>query len=169
MSESSNLTEAQQNNRIAGAQAAGILASAFSSFSAGRANRYIARANQEMSEMQARDAITRGREAEQRLRRDAKQFIGSQRSQIAAQGVALGDADSSAADIQEDTAYLAELDALTIRNNARREAFGYRMQGMNTGMNSAIQSSAARQQGWATLISGAGSTYMTYRQLRDNG
>jgi len=39
--------------------------------------------------------------------------------------------EGTAQEVTEDTAAFGELDALTIRNNAEREALGFRTQGMN--------------------------------------
>lgn len=60
----------------------------------------------------------------QRVR--AKQAVGTQRSVQAANGIDVNS--GSAAQLQDDTAMLGELDALTIQNNAAREAYGYRIQ-----------------------------------------
>lgn len=163
--DSSNLSQGQMAGRVAGAQAAGTLAGAFSSFMQGSANRRISRVNERMSEMQAKDAISRGKEAEDRLRRDVKQLIGTQKSAYAAQGVDVGVGGDSASTVMADTAALGELDALMIRNNARREAFGFRMQGISQAGQASLNQNTARQQGYATLLSGAGSTFMTYKHL----
>ncbi|MNJ23108.1 hypothetical protein D3C77_174860 [compost metagenome] len=74
----------------------------------------------------AEDAVARGEfeSDQQRLRTNAA--IGTQRTGFAANGVDVNT--GSAAEIQDDTAALGELDALTIRNNAAREAWGYRTQ-----------------------------------------
>ena len=62
------------------------------------------------------------------------QNIGTQRSAQASNG---GDVNSGTnAAIQADTAQFGELDALTIANNAAREAYGYKVQAL-TGMNNA--------------------------------
>jgi hypothetical protein len=54
---------------------------------------------------------------------------------------------------------MGELDALTIRNNAAREAWGYRVQATNyrqsaslTKMAAKNQASSIRNQGWTTLL-----------------
>lgn len=85
--------------------------------------------NADIADAQAEDAIARGAEAEQRSRADTRGTIGAQRVAFAAQGIDI--ASGSAADVQGDTAYLGELDALTIRNNAKREAWGYTVEAMN--------------------------------------
>jgi hypothetical protein len=164
MSESSELTSNQVAVRGAMPAAFGALAGGFSQFASASANRSIANVNRQMSDMQEKDAITRGKEAEQRLRRGVSQTIGEQRASLAAQGISL-DAGGTAADLQADTAYLGELDAMTIRNNARREAFGYKMQGISQTGQASINQATQRAAGWSSFLSGAGSTYATYRGL----
>jgi hypothetical protein len=77
-------------------------------------------------EGQATDAVARGKEQETQFRTQLKQFIGTQRTSFAGQGVEVSS--GSALDVQKDTAYQGELDALTIRTNAAREAWGYTVQ-----------------------------------------
>jgi len=85
----------------------------------------LARQRQQLAEQQARDAIQRGQVAEQKQRDLTAQRIGTQTAALAAQGT---DLEGSPIDILSDTARAGEQDALTIRNNAKREAWGYEMQ-----------------------------------------
>lgn len=82
--------------------------------------------NAQVAELQAEDAITRGQEEEQRYRQKVRQTIGAQRVGFAASNIDVGF--GSAVDVQADAAMLGELDALTIRGNAAREAWGFKMQ-----------------------------------------
>src|SRR5262245_53626432 len=81
--------------------------------------------NATLAEQQAQDAIARGAESEERFRQGVATIIGSQRAASAAANLDVNF--GSALDIQHDAAYLGELDALTIRSNAAREAWGYRV------------------------------------------
>lgn len=100
--------------------------SAYGQYQAGQMNRDLMRYNAQVAEYQSEDALVRGEIKEQRFRRDAAKFIGSQKVALAAQGIEIDD--DSALDVMANTAYLAEVDALTIRNNAKREAWGYKVQ-----------------------------------------
>lgn len=72
------------------------------------------------------DAFARGEQDAAKIRRNAKRITGAQRAALAAQGL---DPDAgSGLELQKDTAALAAADVLTVRNNAWREAFGYRAQ-----------------------------------------
>lgn len=82
--------------------------------------------NAAIAELQAADAIERGEEAASQFRQRVRQAIGSQRAGIAAQGVDV--TYGSAVDAQADAEFLGELDALTIRTNAAREAWGFKVQ-----------------------------------------
>jgi hypothetical protein len=81
---------------------------------------------------------------------------------LAASGVEVDD--GSALDILGDTAELGELDALTIRSNAEREAYDYKVAAMNQGAQAGINrvsgqnaASAGRYGAMTSLLSGAGS------------
>lgn len=86
--------------------------------------------NAHVADLQAQDAVDRGTQEESRFRQGVKLMVGSQRTGIAASGVDVGY--GSAVDVQADAAYLGELDALTLRTNAAREAWGYKVQAFNT-------------------------------------
>lgn len=143
---------------------------------AGIAQREAAESEAELSEFnahvaqaQATDAIQRGAEDESRYRSGVRDLIGSQRTGIAASGINVGY--GSAVDVQADAAFLGELDALTIRNNAAREAWGYTVQATDLRKRAEItrkagayaeatgreQQKAARVGAATTLVAGAGS------------
>lgn len=82
--------------------------------------------NARLAELQGEYAISQGEQAAQALSSQSKKLIGSQRAAFAAQGIEVST--GSAADIQVETAGQAALDVSTIRNNAWREAWGYRVQ-----------------------------------------
>jgi len=98
----------------------------------------LARQRQQLAEQQARDAIQRGQVAEQKQRDLTAQRIGTQQAALAAQGT---DLEGSPIDILGDTARAGEQDALTIRNNAAREAWGYQMQAAGYDADAALRES----------------------------
>lgn len=123
---------------IAGLALGGV--QAFQSFRAGRAAKAsgeaqqeaaesqaeLAEFNAEVADLQAKDALDRGAEAENRFRTAVRGIIGSQRAAIAAANIDVGF--GSALDVQEDAARLGEHDALQIRTNAAREAWGFKVE-----------------------------------------
>jgi len=103
--------------------------SAYGKQQAGKYNKKIYDMNAAFSDQKALDAIARGNEQEQNLRQKVKRTAGSQRAALAAQGVELSS--GSALQTVIDTYTVGEMDALTVRNNAAREAWGYRTEAAN--------------------------------------
>lgn len=118
-----------------------------------------ARTNAFFANQAANDATDRGRKdaALQRLR--TGQMLGSQRATMAANGGVVDE--GSNANLQADTAMLGELDALTIENNAAREAYGYKtqaIQGMSASRQLLLNGASAKQSSiMGGVMNGAGS------------
>ena len=94
--------------------------------------------------LQAEDAIFRGDEEAKSVKRRVRGILGSQRVSFAGQGV---DLDSgSAAAVQQSTEYEAELDAIQIKNNAWKEAWGYRVKAFDLSNQSLMTTMAGRNQ-----------------------
>ena len=92
-------------------------------------NAGIAENNARLAELQAQDSVTRGRESESDLYRQAGQLMGRQRAATAANGVSLNE--GSPAAIEASTRYMRDVDLATLRNNAARSAWGYNVQAGN--------------------------------------
>lgn len=82
--------------------------------------------NAEMAEIQASEATRIGQKEASDLLVDVGVLKGAQTAALAAQGIEISS--GSAAEIQKQTSESALKDAMTIRNNAWRESFGYRVQ-----------------------------------------
>ncbi len=89
-----------------------------------------------------------------------KQAIGTQRTALAANGVDVNS--GSASQLQDDTAMLGELDALTIQNNAAREAYGYRVQATQDLDNSVQVVKNAKNSGIGSILGGVGSAFGSF-------
>jgi hypothetical protein len=135
----------------------GALIKGQSQLQQGQAASYAASYNQQTAQLQADDAIARGVEDERRFRVGVSQLIGQQRAGFSGQGVDINSGTPLA--VQQDAARQGELDALTIRNDAFREALGYKIQAENFSM----QSKAADKQGKAgflgTILGGLGDLF----------
>jgi len=105
--------------------------------------------NAQVAELQGKDALDRGAEEESRFRSVVKGAIGAQRAGFAAANIDVGF--GSAVDVQADAAMLGELDALTIRTNAAREAWGYKV----TAIDLRKRGEIARKEGSAMAAAGA--------------
>lgn len=139
---------------LAGITAAGTVYSALKQHEAGQQAKAIGDFNASIAEQQATDALSRGQVDEERFRQGVRALIGSQRAGFASQGVDVGS--GSALATQADASYLGELDALTIRNNAAREAWGYKVQAQDARMGGQYQAQAANAQAVSTVVGGVG-------------
>ena len=125
---------------LVGMMVGGMVVSAIGKYKAGKAAKKAGEAGQAVAESQAdladynadvaklqsQDALERGAEEESRFRAGVRGLVGSQRAGFAAGNIDVGY--GSAVDVQADAAFLGELDALTIRTNAAREAWGYQVE-----------------------------------------
>lgn len=134
----------------------------------------VDRNNQIISTRQADDAIQRGKIEEENVRRRTQAIKGEQRAAYAANGIDLGS--DAVVDTLADTAMLGELDALTTRSNAEREAYGFKVQGMNYGasaqnntMAAKNTKSASRIGAMTTLLSGASTVASSYSDYKTKG
>jgi len=169
-------------------QAAGLALSAVSavtSFMGGRAaaksaksqgeyQAAVARNNQVLAERAATDARKRGDAAAKSARQDTEKLKGRQRAVLAANGVVV-DRDS-ALDITGETSEIGELDALTIRNNAEREAVGLEQQGQNFGSEAQMrlatgmgEASAARVNSFGTFLGNSSRVADRWYSYRSEG
>jgi len=129
----------------------------------------VNRSNSTLAEWQARDAITRGQKAEQQQRLKAAALRSTQRASFAARGMALDE--GSPLSILQDTEFMGEQDALTIRDNAAREAWGYRVQAGNYASDAAMLSSRAEAESpvsaaVTSLLTGAGSVASSWHNRK---
>lgn len=143
----------------------------------GEYQKMMAGFNARLSEIQAQDAIDRGEVEATRLKKQTKQLVGEQRASLAAQGIDINS--GSAYDVQQDAKEAAVVDTMTIRNNAAREAWGYKVQAQNSVSQGNYQSIAANQNANATMLTGilngsryamdGISTYAKYNQTEQKG
>lgn len=110
----------------------------------------VAKQNAGALEAQADDARTRGAIAEDRHRMQVRQFMGRQRAQLGGSGTVLDQ--GTALDMQVDSARMGELDALMIRNNAAREAWGFNVNAWSTRTQGKLDNWASKQKAMGTLL-----------------
>lgn len=148
-----NFFKANAGSISTGLQVAGAVSGAFGSYQQAKSAQAVAANNAKLAEWQAQDAITRGQRSEQAQRMKVAQLKGSQRASMAARGLDLGE--GSALSILQDTDYMGEVDATTIRDNATREAWAYRNQAAQ--YKSQADSMSPFGSAFGTLLTGAGS------------
>lgn len=131
----------------------GVGFSVYSKLESGRHNKQLEDHNAEIAGQMADDAIARGVEQERLLRGEYKKLVGTERNILASQGMDL-EADTASA-ILLDTARQKEIDALTLRNNAAREAWGYKVQAYDYSAKGNLFKREADFGAFNTVLSGA--------------
>jgi hypothetical protein len=161
----------------AGTQAVGSIKAGNAAKKAGQEQRAASESEAQLQEynaavadLQAKDAVTRGQEEENRFRQGVKAMVSQQRT-----GFAAGNIDvnfGSAVDVQADATLLGERDALTIRTNAAREAWGFQVQGEDLRKRAQIArkegvylEAAGKQQQTASRFQAAGGVLSTGSSL----
>jgi hypothetical protein len=162
-----------------GLQIAGTVTSTYGAYQRSKAEKQayeyqsaVARNNAMISEQQAQDALQRGQTAEARQRMKTAQLKGAQRASLAARGISLDE--GSALNILDDTDYFGELDALAVRENAAREAYGYRVQGSNYSSNAAMMRARADMESpygaaFTSLLTGSGAVADSWYKRSSSG
>lgn len=127
----------------------------------------IARLNAQMMEWQAQSRLRANEKDQVRLTMQAGQTKASQRAALAANGIAVGE--GSASELQASTDIIKEIDSNQMTANARREAWGMRMQAANY-EGQALMAEAQKKNKWltfgTTLLQGASqvaNSYMLYK------
>lgn len=142
-----------------------------------QANAYsaaVARNNQEIANQYATAELQKGAVMEQTKRQETAQREGAIRAAAGASGLDVNT--GSPLRLQTDTAMLGEEDALTIRNNAERAAYGYRTEGLNYAaraqMNDMAGENALRSGSlgmWSSIIGAASSTSSRWAGFKQAG
>jgi hypothetical protein len=144
--------------------AASAAVTAGAMYKQGRDQASIAERNAAVSNAAATDAINRGLNEEEQVRRKGYRIAGSQRSGMAASGIDIGS--GSAVNLQADTAAMTELDALTTRSNSIREAWGLTQQAAIQKFEGQSALSAAKWRAGSSLLEGAMDAYPYYKESK---
>ena len=140
----------------AGFMAAGAIMGAASKYQQSKIQKRIALQNRQLSLQQAARAIDRGAAVETSLRFDIGRFKGAQLSAVASSGAVIGE--GSAGKVELDTAMLAELEVLTVRNNAAMEAWGYKVAASQFRYEANVASAAGTLGAGTSLLTGGAAT-----------
>jgi hypothetical protein len=112
----------------------------------------VASTNARLAQFRAEDAVRRGDVEASRSLAATRQVVGSQRAQMAAQGLDV--ASGTPLDLQQETAGTGAIDAQTIRNNAWREAFGYRVEALDQKTKAKMSRLSGRQALRSSILTG---------------
>lgn len=118
----------------------------------GKYQEQIALGNSRLSEFFAADSLKRGDTEAEFVKKRGNQIVGAQRASFAAQGIEVDSGTAMA--VQEETTKMAELDALTVKNNAWREAWGFKVEASNASFSGRFAALGARNEGRSTLLTG---------------
>lgn len=143
--------------KVTGEQLAGLsiisgLSGAFSSFQQAKAQRGLGEVNVRLAEFRAEDALKRGAERIGISRGRARRIKGAQRAGFAGQGVRVDV--GSAADIAAETEAISAIDEMTIRNNALRESFGFKVEAISASLQADLAYLAGITKSVETLLTG---------------
>lgn len=158
MGASSNSASANSTMMATSAGVGGFanLASAYAESQAAGAQGEFQRQQYELnaaaSEAQAKDAIRRGEISADQVRKEGEKAKGAQRAALAAQGIDVNS--GSAGEVQLDTERLIAQDVATVRNNAFREAMGYKTKAIGERTSGTFASQSARNRSASTLLTG---------------
>lgn len=146
--------------------AVGAVIGAVGQVRAGRAANETAKSNAQVNRIMADDALARGAADEAAQRRKTASFKGEQAAIFGASGAEINT--GSSLDILADTAEFGELDALRIRNNAEREAFGFEAGARISETSGKNAQTTGALTGAGTLIGGAGAVSSRWKVFKAN-
>lgn len=133
----------------------------------------IGEQNARMSELAAKNAMIQGQREEQKVRMAAGNVKAGQRVAFAANGIDMAASPTAQAQLTT-TDVLAEIDAMTVQENAIRSAWGYRTQVNNERTGAMVQRAAAAgispgTSAASSLLGGAGQVASSWYQLNKSG
>ena len=140
----------------AGLTEEGALLGGVSRFAAGQERGALFRANENVSEAQVASEFRAGSANENIERMKAKALEGQQVAQIGASGVQQAGSPSA---VVASTAAINEMNALQIRNNAARRAWGFAVQGESDRIQAGLARQAGTIEGIGTILGGTAKAY----------
>jgi hypothetical protein len=118
----------------------------------GRYQKQISDTNARLAEQKAGDAVERGGEQANQIRRQANKVSAEQKAIAAANGMSTDSGDFQ--DLQRETNTNSAADIATVKTNAWREAFGYKVEAANDASQGAFAEMAADNQAKNTILTG---------------
>ena len=113
--------------------------------------------NAQLADYQAQQTALAGSIEEERQRAKTRQMVGTQRAALAANGLDLSE--GTPLDLVVETAAVGTEDALNIRYNAMREAWGFRQQAQGYRDSAKYDKFAGKSQATGTLLTTAASVF----------
>ena len=135
----------------------GAMMSAAGMYQQGQNASKMADYNSDLTKVKAADALSDGAIAEDRQRQKVRQIEGAQTAAMGASGAVVGA--GSFGDILDQTATYGELDALTIRSNAQKQAWGLNSQASADRLQGALAANQGGVNAVGTLLSASPGIY----------
>lgn len=111
-----------------------------------------AETNARYASLRAKEMIQQGNKLAATNDRKIKKLLGSQRANLAAQGISINS--GSAADVQQQTIDYGRYDSENIRNNAWRQAFGLKQQSIADELTASSSRISSKQRSSNAIASG---------------
>jgi hypothetical protein len=146
------------------ASIAGAGVGAYSAYQSGQSAKGTAEYNEEMAKRSADDALQRGASEAAEKRDRARRIISAQNAAGAANGIELNS--GTQLKLNEEAAGFGELDALRTINNAQRQASGFSAESELEKYRGTTGARAGYMNAGSSLLTGAASTYSTYKALK---
>jgi len=146
-------------------QGSGAVMGAAGAYNKAQSQKDMLNTEAQIATWQGAQAIENGQTEEQNSRLRTGAVFGAQRAQLAANGVDLGS--GSALDVLASTKYMGNRDALTIRDNATRAAWGYDTQASMD--RTAASNISPGMAGFSSLLGSAGSVGQSWYNWQKQG
>lgn len=160
-------------------QAAGMVSGGISAYYGARSQKSglqfqseMGEINARLSDLSAKQALVQGEREEQKVRMASGQVKAGQRVALAANGIDMTSATAQAQLTTTDV--LGEIDAMTVKENAIRSAWGYRTQATNARTEAMVQRSmadgiSAGRVAFSSLLGSAGQVAGSWYQMNKDG
>lgn len=135
----------------------GTAATVYGQVQQGKNAQDMANYNGDLAKVKAADALSAGAIAEDRMRQHVRQVEGAQTAAMGASGGVVGS--GSFGDILDQTAKFGELDALTVRSNAYKQAWGFQTQENADRLQGALAANQGGVNAVGTLLSASPGLY----------
>lgn len=127
----------------------------------------VGKNNSIAQEYAAKDAYDRGQVEEDRQRTKNRLMLGAQEAALAANNI--DTTTGTGLNLITDSVGAVEFDALVIRNNAMKQAYGLESAAANSLSDSRAGASAARTNAYGSLLTGGSAAYGQYNKAKAGG
>lgn len=143
-----------------GMTAASGIVGARGAMAQGKMEDQLAEQEARYNDLRATDEIARGVQDQDKIRIQLRRILGSQRASYGASGVDTNQ--GTPLNVALDSGREAELDMLTIANNASRAAFGFKESARRSRISGKFSKKAGKYNAWGTALTTGANAYGIY-------